>query len=95
MKTYILKSNVHNYETFPIGTIVKHVNEEFACFEVVSGKQKGKKGDIADGLKGWVCDDTPENRELIKECLNKQKELYKQIKINNQRINNIPASKGF
>ena len=95
MKNYILKYNVHNYETFPVGTIVKKVKEEFACFEVVEGKMKGKKGNIADGLKGWVCDDTPKNRKLLEECMNKEKELRKQIEINSERIHNIPESEGL
>lgn len=95
--TYILKRDVYNNETFPTGTIVKPINHEHYCFEVVEGKLKGKKGGIADGLNGWVCDDTKENRKCIKDYLNNKKEINKQLnintKFNEQLLNNIPKSK--
>ena len=92
MKTYILKRPVYNSEDFPIGTIVKEVKERFYCFEVVSGKLKGKKGQIADGLNGVVCDNTIKNRKIIKQVLDNDKKLRKAIIANNLVIDKIPSS---
>lgn len=98
-KQYILTRPVYNTIDFPIGTVVKECTAIMKCFEVVKGKLKGQRGGIADGLSGWVCDDTPTNRKLIKEYLNKVKEFNKQEKMNakiiNNMMNNIPKSKGY
>jgi len=95
MKTYILKRPVYNSVDFPMGTIVKHITEHCRCFEVVEGKQKGEKGDIADGLfeYDFVCDDTQENRKLIKQFQDKEDELEYQRQENYKFLDNIPSSK--
>lgn len=92
MKTYILKRTVYNNETFPIGTIVKHTTGTMVCFEVVEGEMKGMKGGIADGLEGWVVDDTPENRTAIKELLNEETYLRNRLKTNSEKMQNIPSA---
>lgn len=94
MKKYILKRTVYNNIDFPVGTIVKPIKEEFRCFEVVSGKLKGEKGEIADGLKGWVCEYTPQNVRRIKNCQSMEKQLLKQLKINARLIDSIPNATG-
>ncbi len=89
MKTYILKRAVYNDIDFPIGTIVK-INDPKWEFEVVEGKLKGEKGHIADGVKGYIVDDTKENRTLIKRCFEQEKTLLKQLKQNTKQIEKIP-----
>lgn len=100
MKTYILKRSVYNNEDFPIGTIVtitddywgKGSNDKNTGFTVVEGELKGKKGCVADGLDGWIADDTEENRALIQQCIEHDENLKKQLKQNAKRIDNIPNS---
>ena len=36
-----------------------------------------------------------ESNQLLEECMNKEKELRKQIEINSERIHNIPESEGL
>lgn len=92
MKTYILKRAVYNDIEFPIGTIVK-INDPKWEFEVAEGKLNGKKGHIADGVKGFVIDDTEENRTLIQQYLDQEENLMKQIRKNHERLVNIPNAK--
>lgn len=74
MKTYILKYTVCNNVDFPMGTIVKITDDYWGSghnskntgFTVVEGKLKGQKGCVADGLKGYLIEDTSVNRSLIK-----------------------------
>ena len=89
MKTYILKREVYNSIDFPIGTIVK-VNDPEWEFEVVEGELIGIKGYIADGMEGWIVDDTNENRALIQQCIEHGENLTKQLRQNYDRIENIP-----
>lgn len=86
------KGNIKN-ETFPTGTIVSEIKNSHYCFEVVEGEMKGKKGGIADGLfkHDFVCDDTQENRDLIRHCLAREIELQQLRKENFQRIDNVPS----
>lgn len=65
MKTFILIADVHNNDTYPIGTIVKYTGDNYRCFEVVEGDQKGEVMAIASGPNKWVVEDTPENRAEI------------------------------
>jgi hypothetical protein len=89
MKTYILKRPVYNSIDFPIGTIIKPINEQFYCFEVVEGDLIGKKGQIADGIVGWIADDTEENRILIQRCIEQEENLMKQVKQNSERLRDL------
>ena len=79
MKTYILKFDVYNDIDFPKGSIVTVVNPKWE-FEVVEGKLNGERGNIEDGLNGWLLEDTPENRVLFKEFTTKVKKLENDIK---------------
>jgi hypothetical protein len=92
MKTYILKYDVYNSIDFPKGTIVKQINEKFYKFEVVEGDLKGEKGDIADGLSGWLLEDTPENRKILADFLNEKERIEAQIKDLNKRWGDLPAA---
>ena len=95
-KTYILKREVHNDETFPVGTIIKEYNGVMNNFEVVGGKMKGKRGGVADKLsRGFVCDNTKENRALIKSIISMDKRLKKHINDNYRLLSRIPTSKGL
>lgn len=89
MKTYILKRPIYNNIDFPIGTVIK-VNDPKWEVEVVEGELKGEKGHIADGVEGWIVDDTEENRALIQQCIEHEENLMKQLKQNSERISNIP-----
>lgn len=91
MKTYILKRPIYNHIDFPIGTVVK-VNDPKWEVEVVEGELKGEKGHIADGVEGWIVDDTEENRTLIQRCIEQEENLKKQIQQNWERLSNIPNS---
>ena len=79
MNTYILKFDVYNDIDFPKGSIVTVIDPKWE-FEVVEGRLKGKKGNIADGLNGWLLEDTIENRKLFKEITLKVKKLESAIK---------------
>ena len=94
MKTYILKTAIYNNIDFPIGTIVKVNNPKWEV-EVVEGKLKGEKGHIADGVKGFIVDDTEENRVLIQQCIEHDENLIKQLKQNAKRIKSIPNTADF
>lgn len=93
MKTYILKRPVYNSVDFPIGTIIKPIKEEFHCFEVVEGDLKGEKGGIADGLDGWIINDTPENRKLCLEFELDMKKLKRAISKLYEEWDNLPTVK--
>lgn len=69
MKTFILKYEVRNRINFPVGTIVAITDDDNTKFTVVEGELKGEKGCIADGLKGWLIEDTAENRKLVENFL--------------------------
>lgn len=73
MTKYILKYEVCNYIDFPAGTIVKLIDKE--NFIVVSGKLKGQKGRVVDGLESWLLEDTAENRNLFKQFEDEKKEI--------------------
>lgn len=92
MKKYILKQTVYNNIDFPRGTIVK-VNDPKWEFEVVSGKLKGQKGNIADGVNGWLLEDTPDNRKLVKEFNDKLKSLKKERSDLYKNWDKIPTAK--
>ena len=90
MKTYILRLPVFNENDFPKGTIVKITDDYWGKnksnpntgFTVIEGELKGKKGCVADGLLGYLLDDTLENRHLIKVLQDEQeniKFLYEQL----------------
>ena len=86
MKTYILKYEVCNTVDFPIGTVVKitddywgnNTNDVNTGFTVVSGKLKGEKGYVADGLNGWLIENTITNRKLIKSLLSQSVKFQKE-----------------
>lgn len=90
MKTYILKRPVHNDITFPLGTIVKLTNDIFNCFEVVEGDLSGKVGAIADGIDGWLIDDTFENRILTIRHIEHRLNLDQQMKASYSWADKIP-----
>lgn len=78
MKTYILKYPVYNDIDYPRGTIVKLLDRQhthYPSFEVVEGPLKGKIGGLADGLDGWLIEDTVENIRLLKIFENEEMEL--------------------
>lgn len=94
VKTYILKSDISNFhEEFPMGTIITPIVHDHYCFKVVYGKLREKKGQIADGLDGYIVEDTKKNRETIARVIKKNKELNLAIKKNWKRISNIPDAK--
>jgi len=84
-KTYILIIRVYTSFMFPVGTIIKITddywgkdnlnNDENTGFTVVSGKLKGKKGCVADGLDIHLIENNKVNRLLIKNYLRKREEL--------------------
>ncbi len=85
MKTYILKRDCENDETFPRGTIVR-VNDVDWEFEVMKGKLKGKCGHIADGLAGWLVENTEKNRRIFAQVKKNEKNLLRALKVNNSTI---------
>lgn len=92
MKTYILKYGVYNEITYPMGTIIKPLKGKVAksggwtyTFQVVEGPLKGKKGTIAGGLNGWVLENTPKNRKLVRTYQKRNAQIDKEItKMNNE-----------
>lgn len=100
MKTYILKRVVYNDDEFPIGTIVTITddywengnNDKNTGFTVVEGELEGKKGCVANGLDGWLADDTKANRSLIQQCIEHMKDIKNQLKRNTELIDSIPNS---
>lgn len=77
MKTYILKHPVYNDIDFPIGTVIRLI--DLNKFEVIEGKLNRKIGEVADGLQGWLIDDTEENRKTIKSFFKRKSEIEKQM----------------
>lgn len=92
MKKYILKYDVYNNIDFPKGTIVKVIDPKWE-FEVTEGKLNGKRGNIADGLNGWLLEDTPENRLLFNEFKEEERRLNKAIKKLNKNWEKLPTVK--
>lgn len=100
MKTYILKYDVYNNEDFPAGTIVtitddywgKGSNKENSGFTVIEGKLKGKKGCVADGLHGYLLDNTNENKKLFTEFQNESRKLKDAINVLNKKWNDLPSA---
>lgn len=78
MKTFILKYEVCNHIDFPIGTIVKLVDNE--NFMVVEGKLKGQTGCVANGLNGWLMENNSTNKKLLNKFKTEQKKIN--LKIN-------------
>lgn len=100
MKTYILKYDVYNFITFPKGTVVKITDDYWGGgssdqkntgFTVTKGKLKGQKGNVADGLNGWLLENTVENRKLLSEFKSKEKSLNISINSLNRAWNKIKA----
>jgi len=92
MKTYILKRDVYNNIDFPKGTVVKIIDPKWE-FEVSEGKLKGERGNIADGLNGWLLENTPENKKLLKEYLEETKHLELSIKKLDKKWSSLPTVK--
>lgn len=92
MKTYILKYDVYNNIYFPKGTIVKVIDPKCE-FEVVEGKLKGKRGNIADGLNGWLLEDNSNNRLLFNDFISESKRLEKAIKDLDKKWGKLPTVK--
>lgn len=92
MKTYILKYDIYNDTTFPKGTIVK-VNDWQWEFEVTEGKLKGQKGHIADGMDGWLIENTPEMKTMVKDYFAAAKKIDLKIKELNQMWGKIKTEK--
>ena len=102
MKTYILKYPVHNEHEFPIGTIVTitddywgNGNEELNTgFTVVEdGPMKGMKGCVADGLNGYLLENTPENHWEVRDFFSRKAELNRQIEKLNQEWDQLETAK--
>jgi len=103
-KTYILVRPVYNNLTFPVGTIVKITddywgkdnsdNEENTGFTVVSGKLKGERGCVVDGLDGWLLENNKTNMLLIKNYVRKVENLKLREKLL-QTMLNIGAVKKY
>ena len=91
MKTYILKDDVYNDIDFPKGTIISLINEEYYHFVVTKGKLKGQKGGIADGLNGWLLENTVENRNLVKQFCSEEKRLIKELETLSKNWAKIPT----
>ena len=92
-KTYLLKYPVHNGITFPIGSVVVPISgERYDNFKVVSGKYKGKKGCVANGLDGWLIENTETNRLKLQMFLNKKVYYEHKIKELNQKWIKIKAA---
>ena len=99
-KTYILKRSVYNNLDFLVGIIVVITDDYWGAsgsdtntgFTVVKGKLKGEKGCVADGLFGYICDNTEKNRRAIKNIVDTEKKLIKSIKENDKRFNKITNS---
>jgi hypothetical protein len=84
MKTYFLKYEVINSMVFPAGTIVKVIDPKWE-FEVVEGKLKGKRGNIAEGLNGWLIENNITNKDKIETLFKKRKKILKDsIEINKE-----------
>ena len=90
MNTYILKFDVYNDIDFPKGSIVTVIDPKWE-FEVVEGRLKGEKGNIADGLNGWLLEDTHENRMLFKEFTAIAKKLESDIKRLDKEWESLPT----
>jgi len=100
MKRYILKYDVYNNVDFPKGTTVIITDDywgdkrnDSTGFTVIKGKLKGEKGCVADGLNGWLLDDTPENKKLIKNHENEITKLENSIKRLNKKWDSLPTVK--
>ncbi len=100
MKTYILKYQVTNMHTFPIGTVVTITDDYYGAgrtshntsFTVVEGELKGKKGCVANGLQGWLIDDTPQNRKLIDDFIKKAEHIKILMRNLDSDLEEIPTS---
>ena len=99
MKKYILKLNVYNHIDFPLGTIVKITDDYFGAggdkntgFTVLEGKLAGEKGCVADGLEGYLLEDTPENRKLVQNFKKKSRKLAVASEKLNTDYDNIPIA---
>lgn len=92
MKKYILKYPVYNNIDFPAGTTIELLNEEHYNFIVTEGKLKGEKGGVADGLEGWLLDDTIENRKLFKKFEDSKEKLDASRKILIKKWSALPTS---
>jgi len=88
-KTFILKYPVINDIEFPAGLTVKIIDKE--NFIVTHGKLEGKKGFVADGLNGWLLDDTIQNRKLYVEFARQRKKLQNEIILLNEQWEKIPT----
>ena len=78
MKTYLLKYIVRNNIDFPKGTVVK-VNDWMWEFEVVEGQLKGEKGNLADGMDGWLLANTVVNKQILRKLEIEKKKLEDEI----------------
>lgn len=92
MNTYILKFDVYNDIDFPKGSIITIIDPKWE-FEVVEGRLKGERGNIADGLNGWLLEDNPENRMLFKDFTTKSKKLESAIKRLDKKWRSLPTVK--
>lgn len=101
MKTYILKYDVINIDDlFPAGIIVKITddywgntnNDKNTGFTVVSGKLKGQKGCVVNGLEGWLLENTETNRKIFKEFAENIKKLTKSLEAEEKAWEKIPTA---
>lgn len=99
MKIYILKYEVSNHIDFPIGTVVTITDDYFGkgtsrntSFTVVEGKLKGEKGYVADGLEGWLIEDNPENRKLLKKFSEKASHINSLMKNLESEWGEVPTA---
>lgn len=84
MKTYILKNAIYNNEEFPIGTVVEVIefeakNANCASFRVTEGPMKGQIGLVADGLKGFLIENTQVNRKKFIKFKKDKEDLHRQM----------------
>jgi hypothetical protein len=98
LTTYILKYTVSNEDYFIAGTVVTITDDYYSDkednpntgFTVAEGELKGKKGHVADGLQGWLLENTEENRKEFNAIQDESRRLQGLIDALYQRWHEIP-----
>ena len=93
-QTYILKYSVYNGDerNFLAGLIVEVIDPEWE-FRVVKGKMKGMRGNIADGLNGYLIENTIQNRNLFKRLSIKANKLHAELAKVDKKWNSVKSVK--
>lgn len=93
MKTYILKYPVYNTIDFPEGTIIELINERMANFKVIEGNLNGEKGFVANGLDGWLIENTHENVDKINQLITRRNAILEEGEKINEEWESIKPAK--